>query len=286
LTDGYEPGVRSRERVRQVMDGLATHANLLGIRHPVHIRREVCAAGDADEVAEWIQHGRIGLLSWGDHLPKEGDADSERRVKASLARRLNGHAGDLDRMLAEARARSHAGEQARLHLSALARAHGLAVASHDDASPDEAEASAGRGATICEFPACLATAQRARDLGMAVLMGAPNAVRGGSHLGWMSAEAAVRGNACDALCSDYHHPCLLHAPFALVQRGACDLATAWRLVSTGPARAAGLADRGRLASGQLADLVLVEPGPQPRVRSVWVGGREVGRFTGSSQLGA
>jgi alpha-D-ribose 1-methylphosphonate 5-triphosphate diphosphatase len=108
-------------------------------------------------------------------------------------------------------------------------------------------------------------------------MGAPNALRGGSHIGSLGAAEAVSAGVCDALCSDYHHPSLLHAAFALAARGSCPLPVAWHLVSAGPAAAAGLHDRGRIAPGLLADLVLVEPGPVPRVRGVWVGGREVAR---------
>ncbi|MEM8707135.1 MAG: amidohydrolase family protein, partial [Actinomycetota bacterium] len=60
--------------------------------------------------------------------------------------------------------------------------------------------------------------------------------------------------------------------------GLASLGAAWRAVSTVPADVAGLSDRGRLAVGQLADLVVVDPpmgdGP-PRVRQAYVGGELV-----------
>jgi alpha-D-ribose 1-methylphosphonate 5-triphosphate diphosphatase len=67
------------------------------------------------------------------------------------------------------------------------------------------------------------------------------------------------------LTSDYYYPALLQAPFILAQRGRLDLAAAWALVSSNPAEAAGLVDRGVLAAGRRADLVVVTPDPAPRV---------------------
>jgi alpha-D-ribose 1-methylphosphonate 5-triphosphate diphosphatase len=55
------------------------------------------------------------------------------------------------------------------------------------------------------------------------------------------------------------------------------LAKAWDLVSSAPARAAGLMDRGTLAEGQRADIVVVDDrgGLRPRTVAVIVAGRLV-----------
>ena len=65
-----------------------------------------------------------------------------------------------------------------------------------------------------------------------------------------------------------------HARAAEVEAGLLDLAAAWRLVSANPARAAGLADRGAIATGLRADLAVVEDdrGLPPRVAATMVGG--------------
>lgn len=278
LTDGFEPGLRSRDCLRAVLEATATPAPGRVVRTPLHVRREVAAAGSADELVDWLGGGRIGLLSYGDHLPAASDPVQERRMRASLARRLNGHAGDIDAMLDQARERQAAGGITLDRLCAQAVIHGVPVAAHDCATPADADAAARRGATISEFPFDLATALHARQLGQHVLLGAPNVVRGKSHLGLLGAADGVRAGVCNMLCSDYHHHSLFHAPFALAASGTCDLAAAWRLVSAGPAAAAGLSDRGRLAPGQTADLLLVEPGPPPRLRAVWIDGKEAARF--------
>ena len=114
----------------------------------------------------------------------------------------------------------------------------------------------------------------AKDFDNDVIMGAPNVVRGGSHLGGVSAAQMVGEGICTVLASDYFYPAMLHAPFCLAANGIGDLAEAWNLVARNPARMAGLADRGEIAAGQRADLVLVDdsrPG-FPVVVATLVGG--------------
>jgi alpha-D-ribose 1-methylphosphonate 5-triphosphate diphosphatase len=53
-----------------------------------------------------------------------------------------------------------------------------------------------------------------------------------------------------------------------------DLAAAWRLVSTNPAAAAGLPDRGRIAPGLRGDVLLVEDrAGVPALTAVFAAGR-------------
>jgi alpha-D-ribose 1-methylphosphonate 5-triphosphate diphosphatase len=60
-----------------------------------------------------------------------------------------------------------------------------------------------------------------------------------------------------------------------VNDGVCSLPAAWRLVSENPAHASGLSDRGRLAAGLRADVVVVEwpAAGTPVVRATFAGGR-------------
>jgi alpha-D-ribose 1-methylphosphonate 5-triphosphate diphosphatase len=115
-------------------------------------------------------------------------------------------------------------------------------------------------------------AEAARAAGEHVVMGAPNVVRGGSHLGWASAAPLAERGLVTVLASDYHWPALLEAPFAMARRGTLDLASAWALVSGNPAAAAGLADRGTLAPGLRGDVVVVDPAG-PAAVAVFCGGR-------------
>ena len=123
-------------------------------------------------------------------------------------------------------------------------------------------------------------AKRYIDAGIHVLAGAPNLVRGTSHLGGVSAREAISCGAADMLCSDYHYPSVLRAPFVLARLGICTFEQAWSFVSEAPAAVAGLVDRGRIEEGAAADVIVVEPpadGAGARVRAVVVGGEVVYR---------
>ena len=146
------------------------------------------------------------------------------------------------------------------------------MASHDDESIAMREEHRARGAAICEFPVAEEVAVAAREAGDWVVMGSPNVVRGRSHLGWASAARMAEAGICTVLCSDYFYPAMLRAALILAARGVLDLPRAWELISANPAAAAGLADRGRIAPGLRADLVLLDA-EEARVVATLVGGR-------------
>jgi len=160
----------------------------------------------------------------------------------------------------------------------LARACAMAscpTASHDASAASDFERDRMLG-VIAEFPMSIELARQYRVTGIPVLLGAPNLVRGGSHLGNLSVADAWRADAVDMLCSDYHYPSLLQAPFVLWHEGLADFATAWAAVSSRPAAAAGFDGLGDLSLGNMADVVVVEPPgptqPMARVRAVIVDG--------------
>jgi alpha-D-ribose 1-methylphosphonate 5-triphosphate diphosphatase len=139
---------------------------------------------------------------------------------------------------------------------------------------------------IAEFPINEETAREAAAGGDAIVFGAPNVVRGGSHTGWTRASDMIAKGLCSVLASDYYYPAQLLAAFRLAVDGILPLAQAWHLISARPALAAGLADRGQLAAGRRADIVLVddEIPLRPRVVAVIAAGRlvyltDAGRLT-------
>jgi alpha-D-ribose 1-methylphosphonate 5-triphosphate diphosphatase len=164
----------------------------------------------------------------------------------------------------------------RRRLAALARARRLPQASHDDATLAHVEEAIALGLTIAEFPTTVEAAAAARERRMAVVMGAPNVVRGGSHSGNTSARALAAAGLLDLLSSDYAPVSLLHAAFLL--HGAVDmpLPDAVATVTRNPAVAVGLDDRGEIAPGKRADLVRVRLADgMPMARQVWRAGERV-----------
>jgi alpha-D-ribose 1-methylphosphonate 5-triphosphate diphosphatase len=116
----------------------------------------------------------------------------------------------------------------------------------------------------------------ARDLGVGVIAGAPNIVRGGSHSGNVAAAALVRAGAVDALASDYVPAALVEAAWRSAAEGDSTLPEAVGMITDQPARMARLPDRGRIEPGLRADLVRLTPhGGIPVVRQVWRAGVRV-----------
>ncbi len=115
-----------------------------------------------------------------------------------------------------------------------------------------------QGVAIAEFPVNEETAREAASGGDAIVFGAPNVVRGGSHTGWTRASDMIAKGLCSVLASDYYYPAPLLAAFRLAADGDPAVAAAWDLISAAPAQAAGLTDRGVLAQGHRADIILVD----------------------------
>ncbi|MGM0586118.1 MAG: alpha-D-ribose 1-methylphosphonate 5-triphosphate diphosphatase, partial [Pseudomonadota bacterium] len=156
---------------------------------------------------------------------------------------------------------------------AAARRLGATLASHDDTEAADVEASARNGARLAEFPTTLEAARACREHGIAVMMGAPNLLRGGSHSGNVAAAELAEEGLLDILSSDYAPSSLLMAAVRL-GRERDDMAAGLATVTSAPARTTGLTDRGELAPGRRADLVRVDlDHAAPVVRGLWVAGR-------------
>lgn len=217
----------------------------------------------------------LPLVSFEDHSPGQGQFRSlEKFAEAVPDDRLPDgltKAEYVAQRVAAAEAALDLRHRTLARLTDHARAGRIRLLAHDCEDADQiSEAHDEWAAAVAEFPLTIDAASRARALGMEVVMGAPNVLLGGSHSGNVAAEDTVRAGVCTGLASDYLPASMLTAAFTLVDRGACDLATAVGLVSAGPARVAGLADRGRLERGLRADLVLVSlDGRWPRVHATW-----------------
>ena len=130
--------------------------------------------------------------------------------------------------------------------------------------------------SIAEFPTTVEAATAARRCAMAVVMGAPNVVRGGSHSGNISARDLAAAGLLDILSSDYAPVSLLHSAFLLHNAIDMPLPEAVAKVSLNPAQALGLGDRGEIAPDKRADLVRVRIGNGlPVARHVWRAGERV-----------
>ena len=251
-------------------------AGALKISHFIHLRAEICSETLVEELGEFHPEDRIGLLSLMDHSPGQrqfADLDQFRKYLAGKHSMSDGQIDDHFENLRAMKARN--GE--RHEEAGVKRAHelGAILASHDDTLPAHVDRSAETGVQLAEFPTTLAAAKACRERGIAIMMGAPNVVRGGSHSGNVAADELADAGLLDILSSDYVPASLLMGAMHLGDRLGC-MAKGVSTVSSAPARAAKLTDRGTLAPNLRADLVrFARIEDAPVVRGVWVQGRKV-----------
>ena len=298
LTLSWEPGLRSVDMGNAVLDGLLALAPRLTVENRLQLRWETFCF----EALPLIERALAGPL-----LPSIAFNDHTSMAVLHPATALQDRAFDHDPTfpvvdMASAGFATKMGDRAKRSglsqsdyvaliqsiwqrraqvpavmdkVAAMGRAAGAPMLSHDDSQAQTRRFYDGIGAKISEFPMNLQAAQTARDLGDWIIFGAPNAARGGSHLGSPSAGDMIARGLCDILASDYFYPAMLTAMARLLAQGHGTLAQLWPLIAANPARALGLHDRGQVALGQRADLVLLDwpDGEAPATRLTLVAGR-------------
>lgn len=252
----WEGGMRGPDFARRFLAALAEYRGL-GTDLRAQLRIETHLLDDYPAIAETVAHHGIGYLVFNDHLPHAALAAGRRPPRLTGQALKSGRSPDDHLALMQ---RLHAlSDQVPAALDVLAaglRDAGVILGSHDDATAEGRARWRGRGVAVCEFPETRDAAAAARAGGDRVVLGAPNVVRGGSHSGNVAAGDLVAAGLCDALASDYHYPAPRQA--ALMLADDLGLPAAWALVSAGPAALLGLADRGHLAPGLRADLVVLD----------------------------
>jgi alpha-D-ribose 1-methylphosphonate 5-triphosphate diphosphatase len=252
----WEGGMRGADFALRFLEALDGYRGL-GTDMRAQLRIETHCFEEFDAIAATVQRYGIGHVVFNDHLPHAALAAGKRpprltgqalksgrnpEVYLALMQRLHGLAdrvpAELDRM------------------AARLAAQGVILGSHDDNIAEGRAAWRARGVRLSEFPETRVAAAEARDGGDGIILGAPNVMRGGSHSGNVSAQELVEAGLCDALASDYYYPAPRLAAMILADR--IGLPAAWDLVSSGPARLLGLADRGSLVPDLRADLVVLD----------------------------
>jgi len=298
LTLGWEPGLRSVAIGQQVVEMLAAIAPRLTVENRVQLRWETfcfealplietALAGPLLPALAFNDHTTMGVLHPSVALQdRPFDHDSDFPVvdmdspafaakMESRAKRSGMDVADFIALMREMWQRRPEVPAVITKAGQSAQAVGAPMLSHDDSQPETRNFYRGHGARISEFPMNGAVARAAREAGDWIVFGAPNAARGGSHLGSPGAADMVAAGLCDILASDYYYPAMLAAVARLQADGIGRLPDLWKLVSANAAAALGLANRGEIALGHRADLILMDwpESGTPVVRQCLVSGR-------------
>lgn len=276
VTSAGKPGYRAyaRAMATEILDMRA--AGALRISHFLHLRAEVCSDTLEDELAAFGADDRVGIVSLMDHTPGQRQFADLTQLRTYMRGKHGMSEGDFDLHVAR---RRDLGDRVRdRHIAATvagAARLGARLASHDDTTVDHVTQSARQGVRLAEFPTTHEAAQACRDHGIAVMMGAPNLIRGGSHSGNVSAADLARAGLLDIVSSDYVPAALLTSALMLGDLLG-GVAQGIARVTDRPAQAAGLTDRGRLTPGLRADVVRFRRiGDTAVVRGVWSRGLRI-----------
>lgn len=246
--------------------------------HRLHLRCELCHPDALTIYRDLVEHPLVALVSVMDHSPGQRQFAKVEKYREYYMGKYHLSPAEMEAFLEEqiANSRQYSDRQRRAIVEDC-HGRGISVASHDDATLAHVQESADFGMAIAEFPTTLEAAEASHELGLKVLMGAPNMVRGGSHSGNIAAAELARHGVLDILSSDYYPASLLHAAWLLAgQDNDYDLPAAIATVSRAPARAAGLDDRGEIRIGLRADLLQARAhGEQPVIQQVWRQARRV-----------
>ena len=248
----------------------------LRISHFLHLRAEICSETLVEEMAKFGPADRIGIVSLMDHTPGQRQFRDVGKLRDYVMGKRGLSDAEFDAHVESQQAlRDKLGELHETTAVAEARRYGATLASHDDTTEEQVAVSAGHGVHFAEFPTTRDAARACRDRGIAVMMGAPNLIRGGSHSGNVAAHELAEAGLLDILSSDYVPSSLLTAALMLGDLWG-DMPRAVGTVTSAPAAATGLQDRGALRPGARGDVIRVARlGKASAVRGVWVQGSRV-----------
>ncbi|HBC49445.1 MAG TPA: phosphonate metabolism protein PhnM [Gammaproteobacteria bacterium] len=260
---GYGVGASNANRERIAAESINTlldirHQGVFRVDHHIHLRCECSCEGTDAYFAPWAGVDGIDLVSLMDHAPGQRQfASIDKYIE--YYKKKYGYTDDalkqvMDEHTKASNAFSNLNRQA---IAALCAEHQIALASHDDATLKHVEESVSLGCSLAEFPTTLEAGEACHKQGLLVMMGAPNVIRGGSHSGNVAAKDFAARGWLDVLSSDYYPTALLPAAVKLTDPEiGMSLGDAIATVTSNPAKAARLSDRGHLAEGLRGDIVL------------------------------
>lgn len=268
--------LRSEERARETIELINRLRSTLKVDTYIHARFEITNQSAPAILEDLLDRQLIHLISLNDHTPGQGQY---RNIEAYIKHVSAWKGVPEETFREETMRRLEQQKQNPVNWDSVqticeqAKANNITIVSHDDDTPEKVSLLSSLGATISEFPVTLEAAKAAKAQDMYTIMGAPNAFRGGSNTGNLSALKALEHGLLDILAADYYPAAMLHSVFKLSDEGILQLHEAVKLISTTPAVAMNLEDRGSIELGKRADFVLVDNHRLPQVKATFSKGK-------------
>ena len=265
ITYSWEPGLRGRDITIDLIECLERLRSNFFCSTKFHLRFETYNLEAVEEIESWLDTKRIDFLAFNDHMPSILRKITTGQSLARFVERTGLSENQFIALTKKLKDRKGEVKPAIERLSRIAVVSGVPMASHDDETSEKRNFFDKIGCKIAEFPLSEEAINEAATLQNNIILGAPNIIRGGSHMGasGLSATDNIRKGLGNILCSDYYYPSLINAPAVLAKREIMDFPSAWDMISKNAAHAANLFDRGEIVEGKRADLVLLDPiGPE------------------------
>lgn len=263
---GFEDNLKKNRSIQtatnQIKEIYTANKKHLGVDNFIHARFEISATEAVDAIKDVIGKGMVNLVSLMDHTPGQGQFKTLESFKTYYGNYYNLNDEELESI---AHKKLNKDESKINELIDYAKEHKLTLLSHDDDCIEKLEALSSLGVNISEFPLTLEVARYAVKKGIATGMGAPNIVRGGSQGGNIAAIELVREDVCKYLCSDYHPTSMLQAVYRMRDDANLDIAKGFSMISKTPAEYSNLHDRGEIAEGKRADIIVIDDDNIPKV---------------------
>ncbi|MEM8650993.1 MAG: alpha-D-ribose 1-methylphosphonate 5-triphosphate diphosphatase [Pseudomonadota bacterium] len=281
LCVGYkEGGARNQTSVMEMTEaiGKLSENKSLKAEHKIHWRCEVSGDNLMEELEPLAPSTLTGLISVMDHTPGQRQFVSLDAYYTYYQGKFGLSDAEMETYISDKRAAQERNSVPnRRQVVELAHATNTPLASHDDATMAHVDEAIEDGIVVAEFPTTFEAAEASHNNNLAVLMGAPNVVRGKSHSGNVSARELADARLLDILSSDYVPFSLLYG--ATILERCCEdisLPEAIKTITHNPARHVGLDDRGEIATGKRADLVRYRMQDAiPNIVEVWSTGQRI-----------
>ena len=179
--------LRFRKKALEILNEINSLKKYFKINTLIHLRYEILDVVSLPEITSLVKNNEINFLSLMDHTPGFGAfSDFENYRKYVTRSGLSAH--DAEKTYNERiNLRKKLNMKDIKNLVKLCIEKNIPVATHDDHTAEKIDWSVENNIGIAEFPTTNVALDYAREKGLFTVFGASNLVRGGSHVGNLSA---------------------------------------------------------------------------------------------------